>query len=65
VLTAHPETRALNGLQLMAENQIRHLPVVDGGNVVGIVSLRDFLAEELAQVQDEISFEGAIAEELW
>ena len=49
----------------MAENQIRHLPVVDGGSIYGIVSLRDFLAEELAQVQDEISFEGAIAEELW
>ena len=65
VITASPETRAVNGLQQMAENQIRHLPVVDGGSVIGIVSLRDFLAEELAQVQDEISFEGAIAEELW
>ncbi len=65
VLTASPETLAINGLQMMAENQIRHLPLVDGGNVVGIVSLRDFLAEEMAQVQDKISFEGAIAEELW
>lgn len=65
VITASPETRAVNGLQQMAENQIRHLPVVGGGSVYGIVSLRDFLAEELAQVQDEISFEGAIAEELW
>jgi CBS domain-containing protein len=65
VITAGPETRAVNGLQQMAEHQIRHLPVVDGGSVIGIVSLRDFLAEELAQVQDEISFEGAIAEELW
>jgi CBS domain-containing protein len=65
VITASPETRAVNGLQQMAENQIRHLPVVDAGSVIGIVSLRDFLAEELAQVQDEISFEGAIAEELW
>lgn len=65
VLTAGPATLAVNGLQLMAENQVRHLPVVDGGNVVGIVSLRDFLAEEMAQVQDELSFEGAIAEELW
>ena len=50
VITAPPETRAVNGLQQMAENQIRHLPVVDGGSVIGIVSLRDFLAEELAQV---------------
>ena len=65
VITAGPETRAVNGLQQMAEHQIRHLPVIDGGRVIGIVSLRDFLAEELAQVQDEISFEGAIAEELW
>ncbi|WP_200340921.1 CBS domain-containing protein [Rhodovibrio sodomensis] len=65
VITAGPETRAVNGLQQMAENQIRHLPVTDGGTVIGIVSLRDFLTEELAQVQDEISFEGAVAEELW
>ncbi|MBK1697974.1 CBS domain-containing protein [Rhodovibrio salinarum] len=65
VIIGHPESRAVNGLQLMAENRIRHLPIVDGGRIVGIVSLRDFLADELAQVQDEIVFEGAIAEELW
>jgi len=65
VVAAPPHMRAVNGLQLMAENGIRHLPVVDAGSIVGIVSLRDFLAAELAQVQDEISFEGAVAEELW
>ena len=64
-LTASPDTPAVIGLQLMAESQIRHLPVVEGGYVVGVVSLRDFVAEELAQVQDEVSFEGTIAEELW
>jgi CBS domain-containing protein len=65
VMSAEAGVQAVRGLQLMAENQIRHLPVLEGTTVVGIVSVRDFVASEMAQVQDEIVFEGAVAEELW
>jgi CBS domain-containing protein len=65
VMTARPSMSATQALQLMAENRMRHLPVVEADGVVGIVSVRDFLGSELAKVQEEISFEGTIAEELW
>lgn len=49
----------------MQENGFRHLPVVGADGILGMVSLRDFLGAEMAEVQDEISFEDAVAEELW
>ena len=35
-------------MKLMNEHQIRHLPVVDNVNVVGLVSIRDLLSEAVA-----------------
>lgn len=65
VITAGPETKAIDALRTMQENGFRHLPVCDDGHPLGVVSLRDFLGAEMAEVQDEISFEHAIEEELW
>jgi CBS domain-containing protein len=39
-------TEADEAVRLMLELGIRHLPVVDGGELVGVVSGRDLLAEE-------------------
>lgn len=50
VITIAPQTRLKEAAKLMAEKWIRHLPVVDGGRVVGIISQRDLtgiLAEAL------------------
>ena len=41
VVTATPATTLADGLAVMHERRIRHLPVVEGGKVVGIVSDRD------------------------
>lgn len=54
VMTANPDTidanaTALDALRLMNERGYRHLPVMDEGRVVGIVSRRDFFGEEKAQ----------------
>jgi CBS domain-containing protein len=35
-------------LRLMHQHAIRHLPVVDGGNVIAVVSIRDLLREAVA-----------------
>lgn len=40
-LTIRPETKAKEALTLMVENGFRHLPVSDGQEVVGILSIRD------------------------
>ncbi len=41
VISAAPQTAVLDAMDLMDSGNIRHLPVVDGERVVGIVSDRD------------------------
>ena len=50
--------------ELMKERRLRHLPVVEDGNLVGIVSIRDvlaYLAERLWQEHDETVHDTAQA----
>jgi CBS domain-containing protein len=46
-LTIDPETTFGRALVLMHEHGLRHLPVVEGGKLIGIVSARDALDPEL------------------
>ncbi|MFV0369030.1 MAG: CBS domain-containing protein [Hyphomicrobiaceae bacterium] len=61
VITCKPEHTVLEAMALMKRHKIRHLPVVEEGKVVGIVSIRDTLdvlrqsAEENAAVMRDIS----------
>lgn len=69
VMTSSPATISaddgiLEAAELMKERKLRHLPVVEDGNLVGIVSIRDvlaFLAERLWQEQDESAHDTARA----
>lgn len=36
-----PEATAMEALQTMIDSGFRHIPVVEGGRLIGIVSLRD------------------------
>jgi CBS domain-containing protein len=58
--TATPDQRALDALKTMHEGGFRHLPVVKDGRAVGIVSLRDFLSGEFAEMQAELAQEEAL-----
>jgi CBS domain-containing protein len=42
-ITAAPDTDLEEAAQIMLDNGFRHLPVVDGQNVLGVVSLRRVL----------------------
>ena len=53
LMTRYPETiestdTTEHAAALMVHGGFRHLPVVDGGSVVGIVSIRDLMRVELA-----------------
>ncbi len=48
VVCVSPRTTARECMELMVEKQIRHLPVVDEGRVVGMVSIRDIVSDIIA-----------------
>ena len=48
VLVVSPTTRTRECMALMSEKKIRHLPVMDGGTVVGMLSIRDILDDMIA-----------------
>jgi CBS domain-containing protein len=51
VVTAAPEDDLVDVARVMRERNIRHVPVVQGENVLGVVGIRDLL--------------GALVERLW
>ena len=48
VVVVSPRTRSRECMQLMTEKNIRHLPVVDEGRVIGMVSIRDIVSDIIA-----------------
>jgi CBS domain-containing protein len=60
VVTVSPDTDVVAAARLMGDRQIRHLPVVEGENVLGMVGIRDvlgLLAERLWRAHDEEAHE--------
>ncbi|MFJ7728901.1 CBS domain-containing protein [Neobacillus sp. NPDC097160] len=51
LITVTPDTSSKDAAKLMAEHQIRRLPVVENENLIGIVSLGDFAIRELTDDQ--------------
>ncbi len=53
VHTCDPETSLDELMQAMTEHRIRHVPVVDEGRLVGIVSIGDLVKHKIGQLQFE------------
>jgi CBS domain-containing protein len=58
VMTRDPDTMppgktAIEALRLMENGRYRHVPIVDGGKVVGVVSRFDFSGIELDRLDEE------------
>ncbi|OCL25535.1 CBS domain-containing protein [Orenia metallireducens] len=47
----NPEMSVEEAAQLMAENQIRRLPIVENGNLVGIVALGDLAVQDKSDME--------------
>lgn len=49
VITCAPETPASQTREIMAKNRIRHLPLVHKGVLVGMLSIRDLMGQQLIE----------------
>lgn len=54
VVTVGPDTPVEACMQLMTERRIRHLPVVEHGAVVGVISIGDLVKAVIADQQVEL-----------
>jgi CBS domain-containing protein len=60
--TITPDRPFGHALHMMFEGGFRHVPVVDHGKVVGIVSARDALSSEMAEFEADVETREHIAE---
>src|ERR1700736_6203196 len=54
VITVSPEQTVQDCMKLMTESRVRHLPVVEGGKVIGIVSIGDLVKTVIEEQQQTI-----------
>ena len=54
VITVQPETQVEKCMQIMTDRRVRHLPVTEGGRVVGMVSIGDLVKAVIAEQQQQI-----------
>ncbi len=52
-ITAEPSTAVMSALALMTQRRIRHLPVIEGGQLCGMVSIGDLVKFRMDRVEAE------------
>lgn len=70
VMTANPDTieasaPVVEAIRRMDEFSYRHMPVVDRGQVIGVVSWRDLPFEDRSRMQPELDQRHTLAERMW
>lgn len=53
VATAGPDTSVLELLKLMTERRFRHVPIVEKGEVIGLISIGDAVKARVDEVEGE------------
>ena len=53
VVTSEPRTTVDELMRLMTDRRIRHVPVLDGGELAGIVSIGDVVKSRIDELQEE------------
>lgn len=54
VVTVGPNVKIVDGMQIMATKGLRHLPIMDDGKLVGLVTLADLVRSTLADQEFKI-----------
>lgn len=52
-ITVNPSDSVLGALSLMTRRRLRHLPVIDGGRIVGIVSIGDLVKHRIDRIESD------------
>jgi len=52
-ITVDPGTAVLSALAMMTQQRVRHLPVVEGGQIRGIVSIGDLVKHRIERIESE------------
>ena len=52
-ITAEPATPVLTAMAMMTQRRIRHLPIVSGSELVGIVSIGDLVKHRMERIEQE------------
>ena len=52
-ITVTPDTEIMSALSLMTRRRIRHLPVVDGEALIGLVSIGDLVKYRMDKIEAE------------
>lgn len=55
VVTASPDITVAEGMRLMTDHRIRHLPLVSGGKVEGVVSIGDLVKAIISEQEATIA----------
>jgi CBS domain-containing protein len=53
VVVCSPEDSVTHVMKLMTQRRVRHVPVKDGDQLVGIISIGDVLKQRLEELQEE------------
>ncbi len=67
VMTEHvteisPDRELVHALHLMQDYGFRHVPVVEGGKLIGVVSIRDAMGSEIVRLEQEEEVKQELAE---
>jgi len=54
VVTAGPEVKIVDAMDILTTKKIRHLPIIDNGKLVGVVTLGDLVRAVLADKEHTI-----------
>nr|CAB3498284.1 unnamed protein product [Digitaria exilis] len=55
LITVKPDTKVLQAMQLMTENRIRHIPVIEGKGMLGMVSIGDVVRAVVNEHREELN----------
>ncbi len=64
IISCTGETTIEHARELMAAHGIRHLPIIENGHVIGMISSRDIIAQELSDVRAVVRHQSRLLQDL-